>query len=66
MNSYATGLRLRRLSEETLPALLCVRLELVPYLIYQPDGVSLEEGRDEAAYMIAVTRSRLGKGESKL
>lgn len=37
-----------------------------PYLIYQPDGVSLEEGRDEAAYMIAVTRSRLGKGESKL
>ena len=52
--------------EETLPGLLCVHLTLVPSLIYQPDGISLEEGRDEAACMIAVTRSRLGRGESKL
>ncbi|KAI4565329.1 hypothetical protein MJT46_009672 [Ovis ammon polii x Ovis aries] len=29
--------------EETLPGLLCVHLTLVPSLIYQPDGISLEE-----------------------
>ena len=49
-----------------MPGLLCVHLTLVTSLIYQPDGISLEEGRNETAYMIAVTRSRLGRGESKL